>query len=710
MTRPLVATKLYVPRLRRGLVARPRLVDRLGGDGRLTLVSAPAGFGKTTLLASWLARPPTDDRRVAWLSLDASDDDPVSFWTGVVTALRRRRAGRRRRAAGAAARAARVDRRGGDRAAQRARRGARRGVAGARRLPPGRATRRSRRGLTFLVEHLPPHVHVVLSTRADPDLPLARWRVRGELVEIRAADLRFSTERGRRLPRRGDRRAAHRRAGAGPRGPHRGVDRRPAARRHLAAGAATTSRPSSPGSPATTATSSTTSSRRCSPTSRSRCATSCCAPRCSTGSPRRCATPCSTATAPAPMLPTLERANLFLVALDDRREWYRYHQLFADVLRARLLGEQPDLVPVLHRRASRWYEEHDLPDEAIGTRWRRATSTGRPSSWSRPCPRSGASGARPWCRAGSPPCPTTPCGAARCSASSPPPCDDRRRPRRRRAAARRRGGRARRGGGGRHPALARDRGAAHPAVDDRHVPGVTGAGPRATSRARPARPARPRPRRAPDDHLARGGAAGFLGLTAWARGDVDQALETFGQAVDEPARGRQPRRRAERHGGARRPVARGRAAGDGPRALRPGAAGGRGATARRWPGRRPSCTWRWPSSTSRRTTSTPPGSTWRRPATWSARAPVNESHFRLLRGRAPARRRRGRPARRGRPPRPGGAALPPRLLPRRAAGARPMRARLRVRQGVLAAAADWARERGVSRSRMPRSTCASTTT
>ena len=66
------------------------------------------------------------------------------------------------------------------------------------------------------------------------------------------------------------------------------------------------------------------------------------------------------------MLQTLERANLFLVALDDRREWYRYHQLFADVLRARLIGEQPELVPVLHRRASQWYEEHDQPDAAIG--------------------------------------------------------------------------------------------------------------------------------------------------------------------------------------------------------------------------------------------------------------------------------------------------------------------------------------------------------
>ena len=65
------------------------------------------------------------------------------------------------------------------------------------------------------------------------------------------------------------------------------------------------------------------------------------------------------------MLQTLERDNLFLVALDDRREWYRYHQLFADVLRARLFSEQPDLVAVLHQRASQWYERHDLTDQAV---------------------------------------------------------------------------------------------------------------------------------------------------------------------------------------------------------------------------------------------------------------------------------------------------------------------------------------------------------
>ena len=88
MAGPLVATKLYVPKLRGDLVARPRLLERLRRAGsRLTLVSAPAGFGKTTLLAEWLDTTSGDDRAVAWVSLDPSDNEPARFWTYVVTAL-----------------------------------------------------------------------------------------------------------------------------------------------------------------------------------------------------------------------------------------------------------------------------------------------------------------------------------------------------------------------------------------------------------------------------------------------------------------------------------------------------------------------------------------------------------------------------------------------------------------------------------------------
>ena len=195
MAGPLIATKLYVPRLRRGLVARPRLLERLrrGADSRLTLLSAPAGFGKTTLLAEWLGQTPGEDRSVAWLSLDPSDNEPSLFWTYVVVALQRAVPG-----VGS---------------------GALELIASSP-LPtdlvlttllnelaaaPGEVwlvlddyhlvdSHDVRDGMSFLLEHLPPHVHVVLSTRADPDLPLSRWRVRGELVEIRAADLRFTSD------------------------------------------------------------------------------------------------------------------------------------------------------------------------------------------------------------------------------------------------------------------------------------------------------------------------------------------------------------------------------------------------------------------------------------------------------------------------------------------------------------------------------------
>src|SRR5258708_29154788 len=89
MGTPLLETKFYVPKWRRGLVPRPRLSDRLnrGAESKLTLVSAPAGFGKTTLLADWLAAVAVDGRAVTWLSVDHSDDHPASFWAYLIAAL-----------------------------------------------------------------------------------------------------------------------------------------------------------------------------------------------------------------------------------------------------------------------------------------------------------------------------------------------------------------------------------------------------------------------------------------------------------------------------------------------------------------------------------------------------------------------------------------------------------------------------------------------
>jgi LuxR family maltose regulon positive regulatory protein len=358
----LVATKLYVPHPRRGVVARPRLLHRLsdGVEGRLTLLSAPAGFGKTTLLASWLARP--GHRRVAWLSLDASDRDPAAFWTGLVTALRQG-------APGVAAALADLDPAVADSGTVvTAVVNALAGDSGELwlvlddyHLAEGPAISP---GMTVLLERLPPHVHVVLSTRADPDLPLARWRARGELVEVRAADLRFTSdeahayldgvapvrlrdEQVRALEERTEGWiAALQLAAISLQGREdvesfisgfTGDDRyvvdylveevlalQPAPVREFLLRSAVLDRLTGP--------------------------------LCDAVVGREDA---------ATMLRVLERENLFVVALDDRREWFRYHQLFADVLRARLVAEQPDLVPVLHRRASDWCARHDLTDQAI---------------------------------------------------------------------------------------------------------------------------------------------------------------------------------------------------------------------------------------------------------------------------------------------------------------------------------------------------------
>ncbi|HET7820859.1 MAG TPA: LuxR C-terminal-related transcriptional regulator [Ornithinibacter sp.] len=529
MTRPLVATKLYVPRLRRGLVARPRLVDRLGGDGRLTLVSAPAGFGKTTLLASWLG-PTTDDRRVAWLSLDASDDDPVSFWTGVVTALD----------------------------------GAVPGL-GAVPLDLLRAAPTSTdpvltallnelaavpdevwlvlddyhlvrdqevgRGMTFLVEHLPPHVHVVLSTRADPDLPLARWRVRGELVEIRAVDLRFSAGEaaayldeatGVRLTAEQVQALEGRTEGwiaalqlaaislrgrddvaafiAGFAGDDRYVfdylveevlAHQPQPVRDFLLRSAVLDRFTGPLCDAVLA-------------------------RDDSGA----------------MLQTLERTNLFLVALDDRREWYRYHQLFADVLRARLVGEQPEQVPVLHERASQWYEQHDLADEAVQhalaandvDRAARLVEQAVPMirRQRREAVVAGWLAALPDDTVRRSPVLSVFAAALRMVAGDlaavEPRLDD-----------------------AEAALAAAEADGIRPWPDTeelRTLPSTIAMYRASLAQARGDVEATAEHARqaldlaGPDDHLARGGAAGFLGLTAWARGDVTQALATFGQAVD----------------------------------------------------------------------------------------------------------------------------------------------------------------------------------
>src|SRR5215218_9757026 len=194
----LLATKLHIPHTRPGFVVRPRLVDRLAPahEGELTLVCAPAGFGKTALLADWARRDP---RPVAWLSLDDPDNDPARFWRHVAAALDRVRPGIAQRVAALlqglqptsfeAVVAALVNQLAG--------------VAEEVVLvlddyhliqsPPVHAS------LGFLIDHLPPQLQLVVASRADLPLPLARLRARGQLVELREGDLRFTLEEAAEL-------------------------------------------------------------------------------------------------------------------------------------------------------------------------------------------------------------------------------------------------------------------------------------------------------------------------------------------------------------------------------------------------------------------------------------------------------------------------------------------------------------------------------
>lgn len=365
MASPLVATKLYVPRPRDGLVGRRRLSERLqrGAESRLTLISAPAGFGKTTLLAEWLAANASPDHAVAWLSLDHTDNDPMSFWSHVIAALQTAEPG------------------AGEAALQMLQSGQQADDSmlavllnelGA--LPkrvhlvlddyhaidePNVAA-----GMGFFVEHLPPNIRLVISTRADPALPLPRLRGRGELTEIRSADLRFTSDEistylskvaDTKLTEKdvsllGDRTegwiAALQLAALSMQG-----------REDVAAfisGFAGSDRYIVDYLVEEVL-------QRQSEETRSFLLLTCFLKQLS-GSLCQAVTGSKGA---GELLQALDRNNLFLVPLDDRREWYRYHHLFADVLLTHFTEDLRDLLPELHRRASGWYEQHGDRSEAI---------------------------------------------------------------------------------------------------------------------------------------------------------------------------------------------------------------------------------------------------------------------------------------------------------------------------------------------------------
>ena len=357
----LLATKLHVPRPQPGFVPRPRLVEALGeglARGRV-LVCAPAGFGKTALLADW-ARG--DGRPVAWLGLDAGDSDPVRFWRYAVAALDR----------------------------------ARPGLAGRVGPPPPRSSDGLvtalinelaadpgpdevllvlddyhlvnsgpvHESVAFLLENLPPGLRVVVSSRADPPLPLARLRARGQLAELRAADLRFTSEEA----------AALLGEAAGPGLPGTAVTALVARTEGWAAGLQLAALSLQGHTDAAGFVAAFSGSHRfvldyladeildsqAGPVRAFLLETSVLE--------RLSGELCDAVTGRAgsqAMLQDIERAGLFLVPLDEVRGWWRYHQLFADLLRARLQAEQPGRMAALHRAAAAWCDEHDLADDAV---------------------------------------------------------------------------------------------------------------------------------------------------------------------------------------------------------------------------------------------------------------------------------------------------------------------------------------------------------
>ena len=365
VTTSLLDTKLYAPRRRTGLVSRPHLTDRvqLGTQSKLTLVSAPAGFGKSTLLAEWLGAAPAEGTGTAWLSLDPGDNQPFVFWTHVVAALQT--------AAPAVGAAMLTLLRSRDRSIE---------AVLAPLLNELNALPHDlvlvlddyhtidspeiQDGMAFLLEHLPTQVHLVIASRADPALPLARLRAGGDLTEIRAVDLRFTPDEADAFlngvmtlgltaqdvavleGRTEGWIAAIQLAGLSMQGrddvagfiaQFAGDDRyivdylleevlqlQPEHVRTFLLETSILSRLNGSLSDAVTGRS-----------------------------------------GGKAMLEALERQNLLLVPLDDRREWYRYHHLFADVLEARLRDEQPGRVAELHSRATEWYEQEGERGEAI---------------------------------------------------------------------------------------------------------------------------------------------------------------------------------------------------------------------------------------------------------------------------------------------------------------------------------------------------------
>src|ERR687885_49770 len=367
MSTPVIATKLFIPPLRPNAVPRSRLIARLneGLHRKLTLIPAPAGFGKTTLVSAWVAGygQPT-----AWLSLDDGDNDPACFLTYLVAALQTIAPN-----IGA-------------------------GVLGVLQSPqPSPAesiltallneitiipnnfvlilddyhlldAKPVDHALTFLLEHLPPQMHLVITTREDPQLPLARLRARGQMTELRAADLRFTAAEAAVFLKEamGLELAADDIAALEDRTEGWIAGLQLAALSLQAQHDASNFIQSFTGSHHFIMDYLVEEVLHQQPTSvqtfllRTSILDRLCGPLCD--SVLRDPSGSGQAT-----LEYVERANLFLVPLDNERRWYRYHHLFADLLRQRLhqAGGSAGDVTELHSRASEWYEDNGLELEAF---------------------------------------------------------------------------------------------------------------------------------------------------------------------------------------------------------------------------------------------------------------------------------------------------------------------------------------------------------
>ena len=359
----LVATKLRPPPVRDQIVPRERLMERLrtGAGRRLSLVACPAGFGKTTLLAAWhkaeAARKP-----MAWLTLDEGDDDPVVLWSYVIEALRRVCPAIGQSASPRAAGAAHIV----DMVLPRLvnelndQHGVTLILDDFHRLPDGAA----RDSIAWFVDHVPRAFQLVLSTRTEPDLPLAALRAHGDLLELRAGDLRFT-------PGEVDEFLNGRLAlGLMPEEIDVLVDRmegwpaglylmalslgRTADRRAFVHELGTSSRhvidfletevlnAHDPPMQALMV--------------RSSILDRLSGPLCDAVLEQQDS---------ESMLDVLSRSNLFLTPLDDEGRWYRFHPLFAQLLRVELERREPGLVPALHRRAYAWHRDNGTVGEAI---------------------------------------------------------------------------------------------------------------------------------------------------------------------------------------------------------------------------------------------------------------------------------------------------------------------------------------------------------